>query len=472
MKSQHLLEFKKATFRFYNSEVFRGTDLKIDSGKHLSVIGGNASGKTTFGRALAGMLPVIRGRAEFSITYDEIVFISFHAELKLINRENPYLQQRWNSFDSVNAPLVKDFFWNDGELNTETQKLLKEFGAEALLHKKNIELSNGELRKIELIRALSSKARLIIIDNAFIGLDTKSRVILEDTLYKISKFKTLVLLALDTDDIPGFISQKLYCDNMQIYPDAVYHETEETEDSLPADLIPFFPSASDDLVSLSDINITYDGEAILKSVNWQIRAGEHWALTGPNGSGKTTILSLLIGDNPQAYAQQISLFGRQRGTGETIWDIKRQIGFISAELHQFAPGHYTVRQVLIDDIAWIYPGIDRSDVLRRAGIWTNWFGLNLSYDIRFGQLSSGQQRLLLFIRTLIYPFTLLVADEPCHGLDSRNVRKIRDVFMFIAKNTNASTIFVTHQPRELPETTGLFFDLLVENRIFGVKAGK
>ena len=466
MKSQRLIEFKEAAFRFYSAEVFRGTNLQLDSGQHLAIIGGNASGKTTFGKALAGMLPVIEGKADFHIPYDEIAYVSFHATLKLINRENPYLQQRWNSFDSVNAPLVKDYFWNDGELNADTKKLLQEFGAEVLLHKKNIELSNGELRKIELIRVLSSKAKLIIIDNAFIGLDKKSRIILEETLHKISKFKTLVLLALDTDAIPDFINHKLYCDNMQISRIAGNHETEEIEDHLPADIIPFYPSVSDELVSLRDITITYDEDAILKSINWQIKAGEHWALTGPNGSGKTTILSLLIGDNPQAYAQQISLFGRQRGTGETIWDIKRKIGFISAELHQFAPGHHTVRQVLINDIAWIYPGTDRDEVLQRAGIWMKWFGLDLSVDTRFGQLSSGEQRLLLFIRTFIYPFTLLIADEPCHGLDSRNVSKIRRVFRFIAENTNASTIFVTHQPRELPETTSLVFDLLKENKIF------
>ncbi|MBN2349874.1 MAG: ATP-binding cassette domain-containing protein [Bacteroidales bacterium] len=464
MGPELFIKFKNVGFRFYAKEVFGNTSLQICNGQHLAVVGENASGKTTFGKALAGILPVIRGTADYYIPFEKITSVNFQSTLKLSSHENPYLQQRWNSFDSIHAPLVKDYFWPDGKINSETKKLLHEFGAEVLLNKKNIELSNGELRKIELIRAFSSDARIIIIDNAFIGLDQEGTRILKDTLNKISKSKTLVLLALETDELPDFITQTLYCRDMLVYREPIIQKTGKALKHLPVNLIPVYPALPDIMVSIEDVNINYDGQEILKSINWQIKAGEHWALIGPNGSGKTTLLSLFIGDNPQAYAQKIWLFGRQRGTGETIWDIKRKIGFISAELHQYCPRHHTVQQVLIDDIAWIYPGIDRKEILRNAGIWIKWFGIAQSFDTLFGQLSSGEQRLLLFIRTLIYPFALLIADEPCQGLDEQNVQKIKSVFHYIAKNTGASTIYVTHRHMELPESTRLVFDLSEKNK--------
>jgi molybdate transport system ATP-binding protein len=65
--------------------------------------------------------------------------------------------------------------------------------------------------------------------------------------------------------------------------------------------------------------------------SWEILTGQYGAIVGPNGSGKTTLLSLTAGDHPQAYANEIYLFGKRRGSGESIWDIKARIGVISSE---------------------------------------------------------------------------------------------------------------------------------------------
>jgi molybdate transport system ATP-binding protein len=77
------------------------------------------------------------------------------------------------------------------------------------------------------------------------------------------------------------------------------------------------PSQSPILADLKDININHSGKPLLRNVNWTIHQGDHWLLLGPNGSGKTTLLSLLTGDNPKSFSQEITLFGRRRGSGKT-----------------------------------------------------------------------------------------------------------------------------------------------------------
>lgn len=89
------------------------------------------------------------------------------------------------------------------------------------------------------------------------------------------------------------------------------------------------------MIRMENVTIQYNNNIILNNINWQVNPGECWQIKGHNGAGKSTLLSLINGDNPQAYAQQIYLFGKKRGSGESIWDIKKKIGFVSPELYNF-----------------------------------------------------------------------------------------------------------------------------------------
>lgn len=464
-KDPILIESKAATFIHVGRRVFPNTNLQIRAFQHLAIIGNNGSGKTTLAQAICGRLPCVAGKTQHHIPYDKIVFVAFQSSLKLWdNTTDSYLQQRFNSFDADQAPLVQDYFWPIVPPNDKAQELLQAFGAQDLLHKRSIQLSNGELRKIELIKALSSSPDVLIIDNAFVGLDVQSRKILNQVLEQISTTCTLILLCLPQEDLPTFITKRYYCQSLRL------SEKEPPQRiSTPQTPPPYLQqqtqrSSAHILVDLKNIRIAYGDHVLLNQLNWQIKSKEHWALYGPNGSGKSTLLSLIVADNPQAYAQDIQLFGRQKGTGESIWEIKRQLSYISPELHQFSPGGHTVKQILIQDMAWLYPAIDISSVEANAQAWMAWFGLELEWTRLFRSLSSGEQRLILFIRILIYPFLLLVADEPCQGLDVGQISRVKAVFAYLARHSEISSIFVTHRQEELPETTTLRFDMNIANR--------
>lgn len=91
---------------------------------------------------------------------------------------------------------------------------------------------------------------------------------------------------------------------------------------------------SDEVVRLNKVSIRYGDRTILKELDWTVMRGQKWALSGENGAGKSTLLSLVCADNPQSYACDIRLFGRKRGTGESIWEIKKHIGYVSPEMHR------------------------------------------------------------------------------------------------------------------------------------------
>jgi molybdate transport system ATP-binding protein len=203
---------------------------------------------------------------------------------------------------------------------------------------------------------------------------------------------------------------------------------------------------------MKDVNISYNGVKVLRHIDWTVKKGEHWALLGPNGSGKTTLLSLILGDNPQAYANDINLFGRRKGSGESIWDIKKRIGLVSPELHLHYPRQFSCLDVVCSgffDSAGLYRRC--TDKQRGAALeWMDHMGLSPLAGARFGECSDGAQRMVLVARAMVKHPELLVLDEPCQGLDDRNRHRIVNRVEAIGKHFDTVVIFVTHDPDELP----------------------
>lgn len=205
---------------------------------------------------------------------------------------------------------------------------------------------------------------------------------------------------------------------------------------------------------MNNVTVSYNGTPVLRQVNWTVRENERWALLGPNGAGKTTLLSLILADNPQAYASDITLFGKRRGTGESIWEIKQNIGWVAPELQLYYPRGATCWDVVCSgwfDSVGLYR--ECSPQQREAALsWLRRFDLAARAETAFDQVSEGEQRLALLARALVKSPALLVLDEPCQGLDAGNRDRVLQAIEGIGSRPNASMIYVTHRADELPQS--------------------
>lgn len=218
--------------------------------------------------------------------------------------------------------------------------------------------------------------------------------------------------------------------------------------------IPASPNDYDasEVISMRDVMVRYGERIILKGLNWQVMNGQRWALGGQNGAGKSTLLSLVCADNPQSYASDISLFGYKRGSGESIWDIKKHIGYVSPEMHRAymrpLPAISIVASGLKDSIGlYTKPKPEEMDICR---LWMHIFGLDGKEQTSFLKLSSGEQRLVLLARAFVKDPQLLILDEPLHGLDNDNRQKVKDVIETFCSRKNKTLVMVTHYQEELP----------------------
>ena len=207
-----------------------------------------------------------------------------------------------------------------------------------------------------------------------------------------------------------------------------------------------------EVVSMRHVSIRYGERTILNDLNWTVKNGERWALSGQNGSGKSTLLSLVCADNPQSYACDITLFDRPRGTGESIWDIKRHIGYVSPEMHRSyqrnLPAIRIVASGLMDSVG-LYAVPNANDYARCLW-WLDMLGIAHLADRPFLQLSSGEQRLVLVARAFVKDPQLLILDEPLHGLDLWNRRLVKDIIETFCQRQGKTFIMVTHYQEELP----------------------
>ena len=206
------------------------------------------------------------------------------------------------------------------------------------------------------------------------------------------------------------------------------------------------------IISLRDVTLRYGERIIFEHLNWEVLRGERWALHGRNGSGKSALLGLVCADNPQSYACDISLFGRRRGTGESIWDIKRRIGYVSPEMHRAylkdLPAIEIVASGLHDSVGlYVRP---RPEQMNTCLQWMRVFGIEELAERTFLKLSSGEQRLVLLARAFVKDPELLILDEPLHGLDTERREMVRGIIDAFCSRPDKTLIMVTHYPEELP----------------------
>ena len=455
-------------------------NVELGADEHVAIVGPNAAGKSLLVGMLTGRYPLREGSLTYDFSpspshtaYDNIRYIAFRDTYGSADA-NYYYQQRWNAHDQDGAPLVRDLL---GAVHDEAllRRLFGLFHLEPLLDKKIILLSSGELRKFQLAKALLSHPRILIMDNPFIGLDASTRQLLSDLLHQLCQLGGLqIILVLSMlDDVPNFITHVVPIDGGRVgekltreaYLQAFIEEEKARAEQHARDNdwlrkrvlnLPYGEGGykSDEVVKLNHVSIRYGDRTILRQLDWTVHQGERWALTGDNGSGKSTLLSLVCADNPQSYACDISLFGRRRGTGESIWEIKRHIGYVSPEMHRAylknLPTVEIVASGLHDSIGlYVRP---HADQMATCEWWMQTLGIGSLSNRPFLQLSSGEQRLALLARAFVKDPELLILDEPLHGLDTWNRRRVRTIIEAWCARRDKTLIMVTHYTNELPGT--------------------
>ncbi len=471
------IEIDRPEPRYENQRLRGETTLRIAEGENAVIIGPNGAGKSLLATYISGGVSLKSGRVSVlrpdgsEVPRMGIASLSFRDIYRLggASQDN-YYQKRWQATENEESPLVGDALGR-GRVKLHGA-LLDAIGVTPLLEKRVIFLSSGELRKLMIARSLMSEPELLIVDNPYIGLDAGSRdtinCVLRDVAGKLG-IKVLLLIC-HPKDMPEWVDKVICVRDGGVESvttreaflgdtalrGRLFAEEGETAASLPP--LPHSMRAEDDgdyadAIVMSRVKVEYPPVTILRDVDWTVRRGEKWALLGKNGCGKSTLLSLVCGDNPQGYANDITLFGRRRGTGESIWDIKSHIGYISPDMHTF----YQVDIPCVDVVASGFfdtVGLYRrpSDPQRALAMeWMKAFHCEGLAGRSFLKTSYGEQRIVMLTRVFVKRPSLVILDEPLHGLDAGKKNLAKLLIESYCDDPKVTLIYVTHYEEEIPD---------------------
>ena len=464
----------------------------IQTGEQWAVIGPNGAGKSLLIDLLQRKFALKAGEVNFASNgrvSDFVRCIAFKDIYSLADCQNTYYQQRWHATENDEVPRAAELLGvaNEELLNKSSflnpnSSLIDLFGIRELLPKKVIYLSSGELRKFLIVRTLLKHPRLLILDNPFIGLDAPSRALLVEMLQRMTQVHgvQVILLLSNPQDIPAMVTRVLPVVNRTLLPPmsreafladkTLIHQlfpTEGLTDEQPVEVpaLPVDPEKQPAThtvtLRMEQVKVHYGSRTILQDIDWEIKNGEKWALFGPNGSGKSTLLSLVYADNPQSYANTLYLFDKKRGTGESIWDIKKRIGYISPEMHLYYRQNVSALQIVgsgfFDSIGLYRTCSAEQEELALA--WMRLFSIDHLRDRMFQTLSSGEQRLVLLARAFVKDPDLIILDEPLHGLDVSHKKQAAAIIERFCERPGKTLIYVTHYPHELPTCVDKQFEL-------------
>ena len=414
--------------------------------------------------------------------------------------------------ESLYGPVKKNMPLPQEIKRLEALPEIKLCGIEKILDRGLKYMSTGEIRRTLLARALVSKKKLLILSDPFAGLDVQSRTILLDFFNTIVNRQLKenssaecphIILGMERwHEIPDAITHVLEFSDKKITfcgPRAEYEkivaEREEksklsqndlkqelkkqiagaaagsefvnhggavslqnapqtaTNSVSSANSEPSSEEKPEVLIKMTNVNVGWGDNRVLQNLSWQLNKGEHWLIQGPNGSGKTTFLELITGDNMQVFANDVWLFGAKRGSGESIWDIKKQLGIVSYRLHveYRMLGGTSLLNVIISgfrDSIGLYGGATDMEI-SAAKKWLALGGFAGRENENFGSLSYGEQRAILIIRATVKSPKVLILDEPCHGLDQQFRSKVLNLLEIIGEQNTTTMLHVTHDPSEV-----------------------
>lgn len=482
----------------------------LDGEKFFLVIGKNGSGKEKFLEALEKHLHqdcevVSLERAAEIIQYEREndeseyvkggVDIGRTGKIYILQAAFPLLKKDGTLLNSAESEKLKSI-----SENLENCEAVKLCGVQPVLNRGLKYMSTGEIRRIMLARALFAKKRILIVSNPFEGLDVQSRKILFDFFENFRKSfyaensDELKILTNERSEVCNsqidksqvYIPQIIFCaERWSEIPKTITHVLEFSENEISfygkkseyekilqerkeseyqeaktddKDFLNEMISSKQDdedsiLVQMKNVNVSWGENHVLKNLSWVLHKGEHYLVRGPNGSGKTTFLELITGDNKQVYSNEVYIFGIKRGSGETIWDIKKNLGIVSYRIHvEYRMLHgISLRDVVVSgfyDSIGLYERATEVQI-SVADKWLSFGGFGGRENESFANLSYGEQRAVLILRAVVKNPKILILDEPCHGLDENYRQKILSLMNHIGTESETTMLHVTHDETEI-----------------------
>lgn len=482
MNNSLVFELKNVSLKKWMRTIFTGLNWAFHSHQNWAIVGPNGAGKTILAEAIAGKGWVSEGHIDYALIgkpmdstidlRDYISYVTFTEQSRQFNYANFYYQQRFQSTESDQAITVEQYLFGEEDL-PGSDPLFEILNIAPLLKLHFIKLSNGQTRRVRLAKALRKAPKLLIVDNFFTGLDQDTRDNLAQLLNKLTEKGLKIILVTSSEMLPQCITHVLEIDNFAAKGQstrAAYQA--QVEKKMPTSrgsiaLKPEFAQSNktkhyefDLAVQMKNVNLSYGNKPILSGINWTIQKGEKWALTGPNGSGKTSLLSLIYADNPQAYSQKIRLFDRPKGSGESIWQIKQKIGFISPELFTYFRSSKPALEVAATGYTDTLVLQRKISPIQQAELehLFEFFSMTALLRRPYHHLSTGEQRMVLIIRSLIKNAPMLIMDEPFQGLDAGYQKRCLELLEAYCHD-DRTLIYVSHYEQEIPSFVDQRFHL-------------
>ncbi|KAL6941296.1 hypothetical protein ACO0RG_002424 [Hanseniaspora osmophila] len=432
---------------------------------------------------------------------------------------SPHLSARFEFFKSEFDEKLATFIKNVGntstlvsyELTNSTRKIDTQLYEHLLtkLHLKDLEnrlvigLSNGQMRRSRLARALLTKNDLLIVDDLYLGLDPTSRSLISETInwYNSTyKNESMVIVGLRPQDtIPHWCTDLIIADetgvvyhgpnNKQVINDfhtkwenlkqqQISKSLDQTGNQLPSveQLVNQHEWYNADHTGqpchfqIKDLSISYRGVPVLKDIDWTILKKSMWHIQGNNGSGKSTLISLLTADHPRSWSSNIvDESNRKRKVGSSSYfDINKSIATSSPEIHSIA---LKFNKLTLND--FVVSGLNEDssnnfmvssslqettspDRLKLCDDYMRFFGLESLKSVKFTQLSVNDQKLALFVRCLVKLPKLLILDESFSGMEMSTIEYCHDFL----KQWPGTVLVIAHLPEEVPEFCGSSIKLI------------
>ena len=469
LKDETLLELRDISLVYRALPALRSIHWSIQTGQQWACLGPNGAGKTSLARVICGQATHFSGQLlrALQLKRNGVAYVCFEQAKALCERDRKLDDSEFRPDANDPGTTVQALILDSQEPDSRFNDWIERLQMVHFLHRGLRFISTGEMRKALLVKAILSEPALLILDSPLDGLDRNSQQEMHSILDELLRSDiTILMLCRQEEDIPAGITHILVLDRGDVLAcdtrknvladgivRALMNPPMADLGELPTPAArPYELDMGQPLLQLCDVSVQYGDLTVLRNVNWELAHGTHCCISGPNGCGKTTLLSLITGENHKAYGQDITLFGVLRGSGESVWDIKQKFGLLDTQLQLNFARNMRVVEVVVSgffDSIGLYD--EWGDQQRNsAERWLCALGLGDYQRESFDALSFGLQRMVLLARAMVKSPIILILDEPTMGLDGHHRKLMLRAIDHIAKNSDTHIIFVSHSTGETP----------------------